>query len=94
MTYRVGNKGQIVIDKAIRKTLGIQPGWIAVQLLVDNHVEVRFYPPEHNESLLGILAPYSTVRLPDQEALAAAREHAWEEAAAERWRGGAKLSGS
>jgi AbrB family looped-hinge helix DNA binding protein len=86
MGYRVGNKGQVVIQKDIRDTLGIQPGWIAIQLLVDDHVEIRFYPPEHNESLLGILAPYTSVSFPDEDSLREARERAREEAALERWR--------
>lgn len=86
MGYRVGSKGQVVIDKEIRDTLDIQPGWIAIQLLVDNYVEIRFCPPEHTESLLGALAPYSDVRLPDQEALSTAREWARAQAAIERSR--------
>jgi len=56
MATLVGPKGQVVIEKPIRDALGVKPGYSAVQLVVDNHVEIRFYPPEHNESLRGVLA--------------------------------------
>ncbi len=49
----VGQKGQVVIEKALRDALGIEPGYIAVQRIVDDHVELFFYPPEHNRSLKG-----------------------------------------
>ena len=88
MAYRVGHKGQVIIQKEIRDTLGVQPGWMAIQQLVDDHVEIYFVPPEHNESLAGILAPHTSVRLPDEDALRAARDRAREEAAIERWRRG------
>jgi bifunctional DNA-binding transcriptional regulator/antitoxin component of YhaV-PrlF toxin-antitoxin module len=54
----VGPKGQVVIEKAIRDRLGVEPGWQAVQLLVDNHVEIYFIPPPHNRSLLGAAKPF------------------------------------
>ena len=68
MANRVGTKGQVVIEKEIRDELGIEPGWQALQLLVDGHVEMYFIPPPHNDSLFGILAPYTDVRIPDEEA--------------------------
>lgn len=58
MATRVGSKGQVVIEKEIRDRLGVAPGWTAFQQLVDDHVEIRFFPPEHNRSLYGILAPH------------------------------------
>jgi AbrB family looped-hinge helix DNA binding protein len=88
MATRVGAKGQVVIEKEIRDRLGVAPGWRAVQRLVDNHVEIHFFPPVrlHNRSLRGVLRPYSNVTVPP-EAWHAARERAWEEAAreAEAW---------
>jgi transcriptional regulator with XRE-family HTH domain len=54
----VGPRGQIVIEEPIREQLGIQPGWQAVQVVVDNHVEIYFMPPEHKESLLGAARPF------------------------------------
>jgi bifunctional DNA-binding transcriptional regulator/antitoxin component of YhaV-PrlF toxin-antitoxin module len=83
MAHRVGTKGQVVIEKAIRDALGVEPGWSVVQMLVNNHVELHFIPPEHNESLLGILAPYTNVRIPDEDALHDATERARGEHAAE-----------
>src|SRR5579863_5670176 len=56
MTNIVGEKGQVVIEKPIREALGILPGSTAVQELRDDHVEIRFYPPEHRRSLRGVLA--------------------------------------
>lgn len=81
----VGEKGQVVIEKPLRKALGVQPGYVTVQTLVDNHVEIRFYPPEHNRSLRGILAKYVTRHLSDEE-LREAREEAWAGAAVEDWK--------
>lgn len=83
MVYLVGPKGQVVISKEIRDRLGVQPGWMALQRVVDDHVELRFVPPEHNESLLGLLSPYISGSFPTEEALDRAREEARTEAAAE-----------
>lgn len=83
MANRVGTKGQVVIEKSIRDELGIEPGWKAIQQIVDGHLEIYFIPPRHNRSLLGMLAPYTDVRIPDEDAFRAAREQAWEERAAE-----------
>ena len=84
MANKVGPKGQLVIEKAIRDRLGVKPGWVAVQLLVDDHVRIHFVPPEHDESLAGALADYARLEL-GSEGLHKAREQAWLEAAEERW---------
>ena len=55
MPVRVGTKGQVVIEKEIRDALGIEPGALAVQRLVGDHVEIRFLPAEHERSLRGRL---------------------------------------
>jgi bifunctional DNA-binding transcriptional regulator/antitoxin component of YhaV-PrlF toxin-antitoxin module len=83
VAHRVGTKGQVVIEKAIRDALGVKPGWLAIQQVVDGHLEIHFFPPEHSESLLGILAPYSDMRIPDEDALHDATERARGEQAAE-----------
>ena len=81
MNHKVGLKGQVVIKKEIRDKLGVEPGWAALQFLVDDHVEVYFLPPEHERSLAGSLSSYVTKSLPTAEALREAREAAWAEAA-------------
>jgi AbrB family looped-hinge helix DNA binding protein len=86
MSYTVGSKGQVVISKAIRDELGVQPGWLALQRLVDGHVELYFLPPEHDESLAGSLAKYTDVKVGPGEEWARARDHAWAEAAREKER--------
>jgi len=56
--YTVGPKGQIVIAKELRERLGVEPGWMALQRVEDDHLVVYFLPPEHSRSLAGALAPY------------------------------------
>lgn len=79
----VGPQGEVVVPEDIREQLGVQPGWTAVQVLVDGHLEVYFAPPEHDRSLLGVLRPYVKATLSDEE-LREASESAWAEDAAER----------
>jgi bifunctional DNA-binding transcriptional regulator/antitoxin component of YhaV-PrlF toxin-antitoxin module len=83
MEYKVGTKGQIVIDKQIREKLGVEPGWIALQILVGERVEIAFVPPEHNESLHGSLARYATADK-DSGTPASAKATAWHAAAADK----------
>jgi hypothetical protein len=74
----------LVITKEIRDRLGVKPGWVALQRLVDDHVEIFFLPPEHRRSLKGSLAKYLEVRVGPGEEWDKAREAAWLQAAAER----------
>ena len=67
MAHLVGPKGQVVIEKEIRDKLGVQPGWQAVQLLVDDHVRIYFIPPEHNRSLFGSAKPFIRRQPPPEE---------------------------
>ena len=80
MTYLVGTKGQVVIAKEIRERLGIKPGWVALQRLVGERVEIYFLPPEHDESLKSSLAPYLKAHVPAGESWDQARLAAWEAA--------------
>jgi len=82
LSYKVGTKGQIVIDQEIREALGVEPGWTASQRLVAEHVEVRFFPPEHDRSLAGVLAPYVNKPL-SQDDWGKTKERVWAEAVAE-----------
>ena len=78
----VGKKGEVVIAKQIRDALGLAPGWISIQRLVDDHVELYFLPPEHRESLKGCLAQYLSAHIPPGDAWQEARERGWSDAAA------------
>ena len=80
MASRVGSKGQIVISKQIREQLGVQPGWLALQRIVDDHVEGYFIPPRHATSLKGSLAAHLKTRVAPDDAWDRARQDAWEEA--------------
>ena len=81
MAYSVGSKGQVVIAKEIRDRLGVEPGWLALQTLVDDHVEIYFLPPEHRKSLKGSLSAHTKVTVASGKAWEEARETAWREAA-------------
>ncbi|WP_456411869.1 AbrB/MazE/SpoVT family DNA-binding domain-containing protein [Oceanithermus sp.] len=76
MAYKVGPKGQVVIAKEARERLGVRPGWIAVQRLAGDHLEVYFFPPPHERSLKGHLAKKVRRSLSENE-LQRAREGAW-----------------
>ena len=73
----VGSKGQVVIAKDICDRLGVEPGWLALQRLVGDHVEVYFVPPEHRKSLKGSLAKHIKVRIAPGHEWNKARETAW-----------------
>lgn len=83
MGTKVGAKGRVVIEKAIRDRLGVEPGWIALQHLVDDRVEIRFIPPGHHRSLKGSLAPYTGVCIEGDDALEEAIARAWDAVADE-----------
>ncbi len=78
MSSKVGSKGQVVISKEIREHLGIQPGWIAIQRLAGDHLEVHFVPGPHRRSLKGSLAHLTTVRVGQGEEWRKARNQAWD----------------
>jgi bifunctional DNA-binding transcriptional regulator/antitoxin component of YhaV-PrlF toxin-antitoxin module len=84
MVYVVGQKGQVVIAKEIRDRLGVEPGWVALQRLEGDHVEVFFIPPEHRKSLRGSLAEHIKVRPALGKEWDRARDKAWRKAVKEK----------
>jgi len=79
MPVRVGAKGQVVIEKEIREALGVEPGALAVQRVVGDHVEIRFLPPEHERSLRGRLKAQARRKVPAGRWRKAVEE-AWQKA--------------
>ena len=84
MATKVGTKGQFVIEKRLRNELGIGPGWMAVQHVVDGQLRVSFVPPVHEESLFGILSHYADKAPPPtgediEEAMAQGALEDWRE---------------
>jgi bifunctional DNA-binding transcriptional regulator/antitoxin component of YhaV-PrlF toxin-antitoxin module len=84
MLYTVGSKGQVVISKDIRDRLGVESGWIAVQRLAGDHVELYLFPPEHGDSLKGSLKPHFKKKVASGEEWDDSREAAWGKAAKEK----------
>ena len=84
MVHLVGPKGQVVIAKEIRDRLGVEPGWVALQRLVDDHVEVYFLPPAHRKSLKGSLSEYVKEQVAPGQQWDKARKAAWKKVAEER----------
>lgn len=81
---KVGTKYQVVIERGVRRKLGVRPGWVAVQTVVGDHLEVRFLPPEHERSLAGRLGRYARGTTPGGER-ADEERMAWEEHVDEEW---------
>ena len=75
MASRVGERGQITIEKQIREELGVYSGDQAIQRVEEGRVVVEFVPGPHRRSLAGVLAGKVAKRPPD-EAWDALREAA------------------
>lgn len=78
----VGTKHQVVIERRAREALGVAPGWQAIQRVVDGLLEIRFLPPEHDESLAGSLSAYAR---PGPVDPAAEKEAVWKAHVDDRW---------
>jgi AbrB family looped-hinge helix DNA binding protein len=76
MTSRVGERGQITIEKAIREQLAIYAGDEAVQRVEDGRIVIEIVPGRHRRSLAGSLRDH-VGRLPPDETWEALREAAW-----------------
>lgn len=82
MSSIVGPRGQITIERAIRRALGVEPGWRAIQRQDGDQVIISFRPPSHRRSLLGILGGPDVPQL-DEDAFRQAVDEAWDAAARE-----------
>jgi AbrB family looped-hinge helix DNA binding protein len=76
VSSRVGDRGQITIEKAIREELGIYSGDEAIQRIEDGRIVIEVIPGRHRRSLAGILRDKRT-RTPVDESWEALREAAW-----------------
>jgi AbrB family looped-hinge helix DNA binding protein len=77
MTSRVGERGQITIEKAIREELAIYAGDETVQRVEDGRIVIEVIPGRHRRSLAGALKG-TTRRQPADETWEALRQAAWE----------------
>ena len=77
MTSRVGERGQITIEKAIREQMGIYAGDETVQRVEDGRIVIEVVPGRHRRSLAGALRDRTT-RRPPAESWEVVRRAAWE----------------
>ncbi len=83
MVSRVGERGQITIEKAIREELGIHAGDETVQRVEDGRIVIEVVPGRHQQSLAGSLKN-KVGRKPADESWEALRRAAWETADPDR----------
>jgi AbrB family looped-hinge helix DNA binding protein len=77
MSSRVGERGQITLEKAIREELGIYAGDEAVQRIEEGKIVIEVVPGRHHRSLAGSLKP-KVGRTPRDESWPALRARASE----------------
>lgn len=63
----VGDRYQVVIERDVRRELGVLPGDRAVETVEDGRLVITFLPPRHRRSLLGRLAGEGRVTDPSVE---------------------------
>ena len=85
MASRVGDRGQITIEKGIREELGIYAGDEAVQRVEDGRIVIEIVSGRHRRSLAGSLKT-KVGRRPEDESWEALRRAAWETADPDRRR--------
>ena len=76
MPSRVGERGQITIEKDIRQELGIYAGDETVQRVEDGRIVIEVIPGRHRRSLAGALRN-RVRRIPADESWEALRDAAW-----------------
>ena len=77
MTSRVGERGQITIEKSIREELAIYAGDETVQRIEDGRIVIEVIPGRHRRSLAGSLRG-KVRRTPADESWETLRNAAWE----------------
>ncbi len=77
MTSRVGDRGQITIEKNIREKLAIYAGDETVQRIEDGRIIIEVVPGRHRRSMAGTLGE-RIGRKPADESWGALRDAAWE----------------
>ncbi len=83
MASRVGDRGQITIEKAIREELGIYAGDETVQRIEEGRIIIEVVPGRHRRSLAGNLRE-KVRRRPKDESWPALRDAAWKAADPDR----------
>ena len=76
MGSKVGERGQITIEKAIREELAIYAGDETVQRVEDGRIVIEVVPGRHRRSLAGQLRD-KVGRRPDDESWDRLRAAAW-----------------
>lgn len=87
MNGTVGPNGELTLDPGVIEVLGIEPGSLAFQRVVDGHLEIHFVSVPHPGSLLGRLRPYISEEVLDRVSRMewhAIEEEAWRMAVIER----------
>ncbi len=77
MASRVGERGQITIEKAIREELAIYAGDETIQRVEDGRIVIEVVPGRHRRSLAGTLRD-KVGRVPADETWEALRDAAWQ----------------
>ena len=76
MASRVGERGQITIEKSIREELSIYAGDETIQRVEGGRIVIDIVPGRHRRSLAGSLQD-KVGRTPDDEDWQALRDAAW-----------------
>jgi AbrB family looped-hinge helix DNA binding protein len=76
MVSRVGERGQITIEKAIREELSIYAGDEAIQRVEEGRIVIDVVPGRHRRSLAGALRG-KVGRTPEDEDWESLRDAAW-----------------
>jgi len=79
----VSSQGKITLDKALLKRLGVKPGMIAYQWIVNGRLEILFSDPPEQKSQAGV---FYREGAPPGPMTGEELEQAVMEAVAEKWR--------